>query len=99
MRKIWLFDKQLTIDVSDDDWEFLCTHRFYSRNPGEEWIRIEFVTGTGITPNKRELWGDASDRFHDYIDDLRAISKLDLCKMCREFTIVNDNHENNNRQQ
>lgn len=72
MKRIVLFEK-LDVNISDEDWFFLCKARFFSNNPPIEDIEAEFVSGTGITPNKRKLWVEASNRFHDYIADLRDI--------------------------
>ena len=69
------FWDDLTIHVSPDDWDYLCINRFFSDNPAYDEIQAEFVTGTGITPNKKHLWKEADMRFAEYIQDLREIKK------------------------
>lgn len=46
---------------------------FFSDDPNEEMLQSEFVTGTGITGNKKHLWNQASERFSEYIKDLKEI--------------------------
>ncbi len=64
----------ITVNISDEDCKYLCEHRFFSEDPTDEDIRVEFVTGTGITPNKPELWNQADKMFADYVNDLRQVS-------------------------
>lgn len=80
-----IFFEELTVEVSEDDWDFLCKNRLFSNNPSQEDLRAEFVSGTGITPNKRHLWSQASERFAEYIQDLREISCLDINTMARKL--------------
>jgi len=82
---IRLFDGNLMVTVSASDWDYMCKHRFCTDDPSEEDIRAEFVTGTGITSKRTNLWPEASIRFHEYVDDLREISKLDINKMARDL--------------
>lgn len=70
---ITLFD-ELNISISDEDWNFLCIARFFSDDPPIEDIEAEFVTGTGITPNKPEKWMQASEAFREYVADLRSMN-------------------------
>ncbi len=55
MNKIIIFNNKLPINVSNEDWQFLCSKVFYNDNPTIEDIEMEFVTGTGITPKKKEI--------------------------------------------
>ena len=72
-KQIQLFDKQLTVNSSEDDWIFLCNNRFFTDRPEPELVQAEFITGTGITATRTALWKDADRLFHDYIDDLKEI--------------------------
>ena len=81
---IKLFD-ELVITVGYDDWMFLCEHRFGTDTASYEDIQAEFVTGTGITPNKRNLWPEAETRFTEYINELREINSMDINKAAREL--------------
>ncbi len=84
-KTITVFDGRLSFDITLDDWEYLCKKRFYTYNPDPESIEAEFVTGTGITSSKLNLWVEAADRFSEYVADLREIKSLDINKMCREL--------------
>ncbi len=81
-RIIRLFDG-LQFCVSEDDWKFMCQNRFFSDDPPEDEIQAEFVTGTGITKSKKDLWSQASSRFAEYVEDLRDICGLDVNAMAR----------------
>ncbi len=83
MHTLTMFDK-IVVNISDEDWDYLCKNRIFSDTPSDEDIRTEFVIGTGITPNTPELWDKADEAFAKYIEDLREIQKLDLNKMCRD---------------
>ena len=63
----------------------MCKNRFGTDDPPYEEIQAEFVSGTGITEKKRELWNEADKRFSDYISDLKDISTMDLNKAAREL--------------
>ncbi len=93
-KRITVFDGRLSIEVPPDDWEFLCEKEFYTYNPESELVLTEFVTGTGITPSKRHLWAEASERFAEHVACLRKIKSLDLCKMCRD-SLKNHSDEDN----
>ena len=82
MKELILFD-ELIVKISEDDWNFLCKNRFFSDAPDEEMLQSEFVTGTGITRNKKHLWNQASERFSEYIKDLKEISGLDINALAR----------------
>lgn len=82
--QIILFE-ELKVLVNNNDWDYLCKNRFYTNNPTDEMIQSEFITGTGITPNKRKLWSEANERFADYIQDLREIQNLDINNMARKI--------------
>lgn len=84
MKTVILFG-QLTLDVPDKDWDFLCKYRFFTQNPSVEDVQTEFVTGTGITKNKPHMWNEAGKRFSEYVDDLRDIQKMDLNVIAREL--------------
>ena len=73
MKEIKIFDNRLNLKMSDDDWDFLCKYRLFNQNPDIETIENEFITGTGITPNKEYLWGISNISFSEYIEDLRKI--------------------------
>ena len=77
-KKTIILFSNLTFEVSAEDWDFLCKYRFFSDNPSEEQIQAEFVSGTGITKNKIHLWRKASERFSEYVADLRDIMQLDV---------------------
>ncbi|MBQ9277969.1 MAG: hypothetical protein IJ224_04970 [Lachnospiraceae bacterium] len=79
-----LFD-ELIIIINYDDWMFMCKNRFGTETPSYEEIQAEFVTGTGITKNKRELWREANARFTEYINDLKEIRSIDLNKAARDI--------------
>ncbi len=82
-KKISVFNNNLQFYVSNDDWKFMCEHRFYTDNPKLDEIQAEFVSGTGITQNKKNLWAEASDRFTEYVQDLREICDIDVNAMAR----------------
>lgn len=71
---------ELTFSIPYSHWAFMCRFRFFSHDPSEEDWQREFVTGTGITPEKREAWPQARQRFLDYIDDLSSIMIEDKAK-------------------
>ena len=73
MKEIKLFDNKMILKISKEDWQFLCQNRLFSNNPPIDVIEAEFVVGTGITKNKKFLWGNASKCFSEYIKDLRNI--------------------------
>lgn len=73
MKEINLFDNQITLNISEEHWEYLCKYRFFSEQPAIEEIQAEFVTGTGITRNKPLLWEYANTRFSEYVEDLKEI--------------------------
>ena len=66
----------LDVTVTESDWDYLCSRRFFSDNPPADEVEAEFISGTGITPKKTSEWKDASERFGRYISDLREISRL-----------------------
>ena len=66
----------LELHISNEDWTFLCECRLFSSNPAIEDIQSEFVTGTGITQNKKELWPRADELSAEYISDLREIRNM-----------------------
>ena len=84
MKKLVFFG-ELVVQILEEDWDFVCKNRLFSENPDEADIRAEFVSGTGITPDKKHLWGQASERFTEYIQDLREISCLDINAMARNL--------------
>ena len=94
MKVVVLFE-QLTLNVPDEDWEFMCKYRFFTQNPSQEDIQAEFVTGTGITKNKPHMWNEAGKRFSEYVDNLRDIQKMDLNGMARE--VLGDEEKKNKR--
>lgn len=67
------FWNELTVHISPDDWDFLCKNRFLSDNPSLDEVQAEFVSGTGISPNKKHLWNEADARFAEYVQELREI--------------------------
>lgn len=70
------FYDNITLNINDEDWEFLCKNRLFTDSPAYEDIRAEFVSGTGITPNKSHLWEKSDELFHKYIEELREIQKF-----------------------
>lgn len=72
MKTITLFET-LSLSVSDENWDFLCKYRFFTNTPSIEDVQREFITGTGITPNKQYLWNNANTMFEEYISDLRLM--------------------------
>lgn len=91
MKKIILFEK-LNVEVSDENWNFLCQNRFFTDNPSYENIECEFISGTGITEKKKELWPLASLRFTEYVEDLKEIQQLDINAMAREVLTDEDKY-------
>ncbi len=89
MHTVVFFD-ELSVNISDDDWDYLCKNRLFTDTPDDEDLRIEFVTGTGITPNKRHLWNQADKMFADYIDDLKIVQSLDINKMARDVLSIEE---------
>ena len=83
MKQLVFFDNSLTINIPEEDWIYLCNNRFFTDHPEHNIIQAEFVTGTGITPKKKNLWNQATERFIDYINDLREIQGIDINKMAR----------------
>ena len=75
----------LTIHVSPNDWNYLCKNRFPSDNPSLDEIQTEFVSGTGITPNKKHLWNEADTRFAEYVQELREIQEMDINQMAKDL--------------
>ncbi len=66
---------ELELHISDEDWKYMCENRFFTDNPEYDDIQAEFVSGTGITSQRRELWDKASENFAEYIQELREIRK------------------------
>ncbi len=87
--QILLFNEcnPLIVTVSEDDWVYLCQNRFLTNNPTDEQIEAEFVSGTGVTPNKPWLWDKASQLFAEYIAELKEIQEIDINAMARELII------------
>lgn len=75
MKEVKLFNNQMILNISEEDWYFLCLNRLFSDTPSLDEIEAEFVTGTGITQNKPLLWNEADKMFSEYINDLRDILK------------------------
>lgn len=74
----------MVLEISEEDWIFLCQNCLFSENPTIEDIQTEFVVGTGITQNKPLLWKEADKMFSEYIQDLREIQQLDINKMAMD---------------
>ncbi len=79
------FWNELTVHISPNDWDFLCKNRFLSDNPSLDEIQAEFVSGTGISPNKKHLWNEADTRFAEYIQELREIQGMNIKQMARDL--------------
>lgn len=62
MKEYVLWDNVL-VQIEDEDWGFLCGFRFHTDEPSYDDVVFEFVTGTGITPNKKHLWDKSSKKF------------------------------------
>lgn len=73
MHEFLLFDC-IKVCISEEDWDYLCKNRWFTDAPEVADVRAEFVSGTGITPNKPQLWKNASAYFHDYVLDLQNIA-------------------------
>ena len=86
-KQLRLFDNQLKLSVSAEDWDYLCENVFYSDDPDIDDVESEFVTGTGVTPRKVDLWPEASKRFASYVDELRVVKSLDINQMCRDLIL------------
>ena len=87
LENTYIIFNEIALTISDDDLDYLCKQRFFTDNPTIEDIQREFVTGTGITPNKKHLWSEANMRFKNYIDELRDIQKLDINDMAESLII------------
>ena len=87
MKKVRLFDNQMVLNISEEDWDFLCQNRLFSENPAIDEIQAEFVSGTGITKNKKHLWENANEKFLEYVKDLKEILFDENVKMlnCNEY--------------
>lgn len=72
MKRIISFN-DLRVEIKDKEWDYLCQYRFFNDNPGYDVVESEFISGTGITCRKKELWPFASQRFSAYINDLMEI--------------------------
>lgn len=81
----YTFYDTISVTIQDQDWKFLCDHRFFSDHPQLEDVQAEFVSGTGITPNTPERWKEASKCFADYVAELRDIKKMDINSMARNL--------------
>ena len=75
----------IEVNISNDDWNYLCENRWFTKTPDAEDVRAEFVSGTGITPNKPNLWDKASEYFHNYVIELQEIHKMDINYECRKL--------------
>ena len=74
----------IKLSISNEDWEYLCKNRWFTNNPELSDIKAEFVSGTGITPNKPHLWDKATILFHEYVSELKEIQKIDINSECRK---------------
>jgi hypothetical protein len=92
MKKVKIFDNQMVLQISEEDWSFLCQYRLFSDDPPIDEIQAEFVSGTGITKNKQHLWKKANERFSEYIQDLREILELDTNKMTMDTLTYEEKH-------
>ncbi len=81
---IILFD-ELKLNISEENWQFLLQHRFSSKIPTNDELQAEFVSGTGITKKRKDLWPKAEIRFNEYIDDLKDIQSLDVNSSIRDL--------------
>lgn len=79
------FWNELTVHISPNDWDFLCKNRFLSDNPSLDEIQAEFVSGTGISSNKKHLWSEADARFTEYVQELREIQGMNINQMARDL--------------
>ena len=90
-KSVTLFDN-LMITISAEDWDFMCKNRFGTDTPSIEDWQMEFVSGTGITSNKKEKWAQANQDFAEYISDLRRIQSLNINEAAR-FLSENEKEE------
>lgn len=74
----FIFYNCIELSISNEDWDYLCQNRWFTNEPEFEDIRAEFVSGTGITPNKKHLWEKATILFHEYVVDLMEVQKMDF---------------------
>lgn len=94
MKEIKIFNEQLTVHISDNDWDFLCAHRFMTVHPSLREFETEFVCDTNISSSdeKRKLWPEADKRLAEYIDFLRQIQDININKACN--TLLNSGESN-----
>lgn len=85
MKTFSLFNDKLNITISQTDWDFLCQNRFFTDNPTEEMIQSEFVSGTGITAKKAFLWNNASEKFTEYISELKEIQNININELANDI--------------
>ena len=85
MTKVSLYRGEITFAVSDEDKKWLCDNVFLTDDVTEDLWRMEFVTGTGITPNNPKPFNLATKMFAEYVDELRHIKDVDVNAMCREL--------------
>ena len=71
MKTVSLFNNKMILNISEEDWSFLCNNRLFSEYPTIDEIQAEFVTG--ITENKLTSWKEADVRFAEYVQELREI--------------------------
>lgn len=88
-----VFYGKIKVQISEEDYAYLCKNRFNGEKPSQEELCSEFVTGTGITPNKPHLWSQASQKFAEYINDLREIQTLDINKAARCLLTEEEKYE------
>lgn len=87
---------ELTFSIPYSYWAFMCQFRFFSYKPSAEDWRVEFVCGTWITPEKREAWPQARQRFLDYIDDLSSIMMEDKVRNYLGFLLRDEQSQEYN---
>lgn len=79
--------RELTVRVSEENWEYLCTNRFFSDTPSEADIQAEFTLGTGIAESNRHLFSEceAALLFANYI---RGLMEEDRCRKAKSLPVT-----------
>lgn len=92
MRK-FTFYNCIELNISNEDWIYLCKNRWHTDSPQMDDVRAEFISGTGITPNTPDMWQKADEAFHDYINELRELQKIDINSKCKSLLSEVEKHK------
>lgn len=77
MKEIKVFDDQLTVHISDEDWDYLCNYKFFTKQPSPNEFEDEFIVGTCVYPSEKHTWKEADKKLAQYVNELRIISGVD----------------------